>query len=119
VYHYTLKAVGKFKPIQEAAAEVALPDHLAQLPYLRQYYGHLSYCVRSIYESLVGWLDGDPVNLNPLHRRDLGREILEIAGSADRLPTQADKAQKAGRHQAVLELCELVLPTNRPTGPPE
>ena len=64
----------------------------------------------------MGWFDGDPVNLNPLHRRDLGREILEIAGSADRLLTQADKAQKAGRHQAVLELCELVLanePANR------
>ena len=39
VYNYTLKAVGKFKPIEEAAAEVALPDHLAQLPYLRQYFG--------------------------------------------------------------------------------
>jgi alkyl sulfatase BDS1-like metallo-beta-lactamase superfamily hydrolase len=61
------------------------------------------------YESLVGWFDGDPVNLNPLHRRDLGREILEIAGSADKILTQAAKAQKAGRHQAVLELCELVL----------
>jgi alkyl sulfatase BDS1-like metallo-beta-lactamase superfamily hydrolase len=65
----------------------------------------------------VGWFDGDPVNLNPLPRRDLGREILEIAGSADKILTQADKAQKAGRHQAVLELCEFVLanePENRP-----
>ena len=35
--------------------------------------------------------------------------INEIAGSADKILTQADKAQKAGRHQAVLELCELVL----------
>ena len=116
VYHYTLEAVQKFKPIQEAAAEVALPDHLAQLPYLKEYYGYLPYCVRSIYESLMGWFDGDPVNLNPLHRRDLGREILAIAGSADKLLTQADKAQKAGRHQAVLELCEFLLandPANR------
>jgi alkyl sulfatase BDS1-like metallo-beta-lactamase superfamily hydrolase len=116
VYHYTLKAVGKFKPIQEAAADVALPAHLAQLPYLRQHYGYLPYCVRSIYESLVGWFDGDPVNLNPLLRRDLGREILEIAGSADKILTQAAKAQKTGRHQAVLELCELILanePDNR------
>ncbi len=116
VYHYTLEAVAKFKPIQEAAAEVALPAHLAQLPYLRPYYGYPPYCVRSIYENLVGWFDGDPVNLNPLHRRDLGREILAIAGSADKILTQADKALKAGRHQAVLELCELVLanePANR------
>jgi alkyl sulfatase BDS1-like metallo-beta-lactamase superfamily hydrolase len=41
VYHYTLEAAGKFQPIQEAAAEVAPPSHLAQLPYLKQYYGYL------------------------------------------------------------------------------
>ena len=117
VYHYTLEAVAEIQthPGSRRRSRLAGPFGPITLPE-GPYYGYLPYCVRSIYESLVGWFDGDPVNLNPLHRRDLGREILAIAGSADKILTQADKAQKAGRHQAVLELCELVLandPANR------
>jgi alkyl sulfatase BDS1-like metallo-beta-lactamase superfamily hydrolase len=117
VYNLALTAVKEFKPVHEVAANAALPPHLADLPYLQQHYGFLPYCVRSIYGSLVGWFDGDPVNLNPLSKKNLGQEILELAGSADKILSQAEKAQKAGRHQAVLELCELVLandPGNRP-----
>jgi alkyl sulfatase BDS1-like metallo-beta-lactamase superfamily hydrolase len=112
VYNIALQAVREFKPVHEAAAAAALPPHLAELPYLQQHYGCLAYSVRSIYGNLVGWFDGDPVNLNPLSRKQLGREILEITGSGDRVLAQAEKAQKAGRHQAVLELCELVLATD-------
>ena len=117
VVNLAYRAVKEFKPIEEVAAAVALPPHLADLPYLQQHYGFLPYCVRSIYGSLVGWFDGDPVNLNPLSRKNLGQEILALAGSADKVLAQAGKAQKAGRHQAVLELCEMVLandPGNRP-----
>ena len=117
VYNLAHTAVKEFKPINEVATAAALPPHLADLPYLQQHYGFLPYCVRSIYGSLVGWFDGDPVNLNPLSKKNLGQEILELAGSADKVLAQAEKAQKAGRHQAVLELCEMVLandPGNRP-----
>ena len=113
VYNYTLEAVAQYKPVHEAAAQVALPPNLADLPYLKQYYGYLPYCVRAIYDSMVGWFDGNPVNLSPLSKRELGHEILELAGSADTVLAQAEKAQKAGRHQATLELCEMVL-TNDP-----
>ncbi|MEW6114820.1 MAG: alkyl/aryl-sulfatase, partial [Thermodesulfobacteriota bacterium] len=113
VYNYTLEAVAQYKPVHEAAAQVALPPKLADLPYLKQYYGCLPYCVRSIYDSIVGWFDGDPVNLSPLSKKELGHEILQLAGSAEKVLAQAEKAQKAGRHQATLELCEMVL-TNDP-----
>ncbi|MBM4308857.1 MAG: alkyl/aryl-sulfatase, partial [Deltaproteobacteria bacterium] len=72
-------------------------------------YGYIPYCVRSIYEAYVGWFDGNPVNLSPLTHKELGVEILAIAGSADKILAHAEKAQQAGRHQAVLELCEMVL----------
>ncbi|MBM4325193.1 MAG: hypothetical protein FJ115_16690 [Deltaproteobacteria bacterium] len=87
----------------------ALPPNLASLPYLKERYGYIPYCVRSIYEAYVGWFDGNPVNLSPLTHKELGVEILAIAGSADKILAHAEKAQQAGRHQAVLELCEMVL----------
>jgi alkyl sulfatase BDS1-like metallo-beta-lactamase superfamily hydrolase len=49
------------------------------------------------------------VNLSPLSRKALGLEILSIAGSADKILGQANQAQKEGRHQAAVELCEMVL----------
>ena len=109
VHDQTLKAVSEFLPPGEAIRMAALPPNLAGLPYLKERYGYIPYCVRSIYEAYVGWFDGNPVNLSPLTHKELGTEILAIAGSADKILAQAEKAQQAGRHQAALELCEMVL----------
>jgi alkyl sulfatase BDS1-like metallo-beta-lactamase superfamily hydrolase len=116
VHDQTLKAVSEFLPPEAAIRMAALPPNLANLPYLRQRYGYIPYCVRSIYEAYVGWFDGNPVNLSPLTHKELGVELLAIAGSADGILAQVEKAQKAGRLQAALELCEMVLendPGNR------
>ena len=116
VHNLALEAVHKFRPLEEAVAKASLPPHLAGLPYLREYYGHIPFCVRSIYQSYVGWFDGDPVNLRPLSRGELGAEVLKIAGSAEKILEYAAGAQKEGRHQTVLELCAMLLandPENR------
>lgn len=60
----------------------------------------------------MGWFDGDPVNLQPQSFKELGADIIEIAGSADNILKQAEKTQKQGRHQATLELCEMILANN-------
>jgi alkyl sulfatase BDS1-like metallo-beta-lactamase superfamily hydrolase len=116
VHDQTLKAVSEFMSVEAAIAAAALPPNLADLPYLKERYGHIPYCVRAIFNAYVGWFDGNPVNLSPLSAKGLGAEILSIAGSADGILAQAEKAQRGGRHQATLELCELVLandPDNR------
>ncbi|MBW2633334.1 MAG: alkyl/aryl-sulfatase [Deltaproteobacteria bacterium] len=109
VHNLAYSAVKKNMTIDQFLPQAKLPPELSKQPYLQEYYGNVKYCAQAIYESLVGWFDGDPVNLNPLTRKELGAEILALAGSADNILAQADKAQKAGRHQAVLELCEMVL----------
>ena len=116
VHKLALDAVQEFKPIDEVVANAALPPQLASLPYLEQSYGSVAYSVRSIYESYVGWFDGNPVNLSPFSRKALGAELLAVAGSAEKVLRRADLAQREGRHQVVLELCEMVLandPKNR------
>ena len=116
VHNLALEAVQKFKPLDEVVAQASLPPHLAQLPYLKEYYGYIPFCVRSIYQSYVGWFDGDPANLQPLSRKEFGADVLKLAGSIEKVLEYAAKAQKEGRHRAVLELCEMVLandPQNR------
>lgn len=109
VHEIAFKAVKKNLTLDQFLPKAKLPPELAQLPYLQEFYGNVRYSAQAIYESLVGWFDGDPINLAPLTRKELGAEILALAGSADKVLAQADHAQKAGRHQAVLELCEMVL----------
>jgi alkyl sulfatase BDS1-like metallo-beta-lactamase superfamily hydrolase len=116
VHDQTLKAISEFMPPEAAIRMAALPPNLASLPYLKERYGYIPYCVRSIYDAYVGWFDGNPVKLSPLTHKELGAEILAIAGSEDKILAHAEKVQQAGRHQAALELCEMVLendPGNR------
>jgi alkyl sulfatase BDS1-like metallo-beta-lactamase superfamily hydrolase len=114
VHNLALEAVQKFKPLDEVVAQASLPPHLAQLPYLKEYYGYIPFCVRSIYQSYVGWFDGDPANLQPLSRKEFGADVLKLAGSIEKVLEYAAKAQKEGRHRAVLELCEMVLANDPP-----
>ncbi|AFM27742.1 alkyl/aryl-sulfatase [Desulfomonile tiedjei] len=109
VHDLALGAVQNFEPIDEVVKEAVLPHHLARLPYLIQSYGHIPYCIRSIYNSYVGWFDGNPANLSPLSRKELGKEVITLAGSVKDVLQHLEKAQEEGRHQAVLELCEMVL----------
>jgi len=112
-HRLALEGIQQFKPIDDVVSRASLPPHLANLPYLKQYYGCIPFCVRSIYHSYVGWFDGDPVNLSPLSRKELGADLLELAGSVEKVLEYAETAQNEGRHQAVLELCEMIL-TNDP-----
>jgi alkyl sulfatase BDS1-like metallo-beta-lactamase superfamily hydrolase len=116
IWKYVTEGIVANKSVYELVANAALPPGLASQPYLQPYYGNIPYCVRAIYDNVMGWFDGDPVNLSPLSRKDLGAEILSLAGSVDAVLAQAEKAQKAGRHQSTLELCEMVLandPSNK------
>ena len=112
-HRLALEAIQQFKPIDEVVGQASLPPHLANLPYLKQHYGYIPFCVRSIYHSYVGWFDGDPINLSPLSRKELGADVLKLAGSVAKVLEHAETAQNEGRHQAVLELCEMIL-TNDP-----
>jgi alkyl sulfatase BDS1-like metallo-beta-lactamase superfamily hydrolase len=109
VHKIAFDAVRNFETLDVFLPKAKLPPELASLPYLKEFYGCVKYSAQAIYESIVGWFDGDPVNLNPITKKELGAEILALAGSSDKVLEQAEKAQKAGRHQATLELCEMVL----------
>jgi alkyl sulfatase BDS1-like metallo-beta-lactamase superfamily hydrolase len=46
VHDQTLKAISECMPPEAAIAAAALPPNLANLPYVKERYGHISYCVR-------------------------------------------------------------------------
>jgi alkyl sulfatase BDS1-like metallo-beta-lactamase superfamily hydrolase len=91
---------------------VALPPELRDLPYLQPLYGRVDWAVRGIYRSYVPWYDGHGSNLDPLPSQTWARELLALAGGADKVLTRAIAAQQNSEHQLAIQLCDLVLQAN-------
>ncbi len=112
VYQETLKGINQGQSIEELAQEVKLPPELAKLSYLQEYYGKVSWSVRGIYQGLTGWYDGHGTDLSPLPPSYRARELVALAGGADKLLARAIALQKVGEHQLVCELCDVVIAAN-------
>ncbi len=109
VYNATIEGINAGKTPDELVAEVRLPDDLAAHPLLREYYGNIAWSVRAIFSGLLGWFDGNPTNLNPLHPADRARRIADLAGGAEVLLRTAAEALAGGEAQWAAELCDLLL----------
>ena len=109
VYNATIEGINAGKTPDELVAEVRLPDDLAAHPLLREYYGNISWSVRAIFSGVLGWFDGNPTSLNPLHPADRARRIAGLAGGLEMLFSEAADALAGGEAQWAAELCDLLL----------
>jgi alkyl sulfatase BDS1-like metallo-beta-lactamase superfamily hydrolase len=112
VYDQTIACINAGKTVEQAVAEVKLPQNLAQYRYLHQYYGRVDWSVRGIYQGSIGWYDGSGVSLVPNPPSYKARELVKLAGGADKILNRAIELQKANEHQLAIELCELVIQAN-------
>ncbi|MGD7653399.1 MAG: MBL fold metallo-hydrolase, partial [Verrucomicrobiales bacterium] len=77
VYDQTVIGINAGKSPDQIAHEVRLPAHLADQPYLVEFYGSVPHAVRAIYAGLLGWFDGNPTTLNPKVR---ATKVARLAG---------------------------------------
>lgn len=108
VYNATIEGMNAGKTPDELVAEVRLPDDLAAHPLLREYYGNVSWSVRAIFSGVLGWFDGNPTSLNPLHPADRARRIAGLAGGPEVLLREAADALAGAEAQWTAELCDLL-----------
>jgi alkyl sulfatase BDS1-like metallo-beta-lactamase superfamily hydrolase len=112
VHDETVRCINEGKTVDEAVAEVTLPERLRDLPYLQEYYGRVSWSVRGIYHGYKGWYDGQGPGLNPLPPSYRAREVATLAGGVDKILARAIELQAKDEHQLCAELCDLVLAAN-------
>ncbi|MFI3270600.1 MAG: alkyl/aryl-sulfatase [Pseudomonadota bacterium] len=91
------------------AQSIELPSHYADKPYLTQFYGTIEGASRAIYSGLMGWFDGNPVNLNPLSHTSNARKMAQLAGGSDKLLESFNEAMEGGEYQWALVLAESLL----------
>ncbi len=104
VHDETIRLINKGLGPDEIAAVIALPPHLAQEPYLQEFYGRVEWAARSVFAGTLGWFSGDPADLLPVSAARQAVLMASIAGGADGLAAEAEQALLRDEADWALEL---------------
>ena len=109
VHDQGIRAMNQGLTPDEMAESVKLPEHLASLPYLKEFYGKASWSLRSLFSGNLGWFSGDSADLQPLSKKARAKMMADLAGGFDKLLAHARKKLEEGNAQAALELSGHLL----------
>jgi alkyl sulfatase BDS1-like metallo-beta-lactamase superfamily hydrolase len=79
------------------------------------YYGSLVHNVKCVYQRYLSWYDGNPAHLHPHPPVEAGRRYVDLAGGADALLANAQRAFDDGDYRWVTEVVNHLVfadPTN-------
>ena len=109
VHDQTIREINRGLLPDEIAEKVKLPGHLAEKPYLREYYGMVVWSVRNVINGYLGWFSGNTTELNSLPPKEKARRFAELAGGKAELLDKTRKSFKEKDHQWVLTLCDQLI----------
>lgn len=84
--------------VDQIVAQTALPQALADKPWLEPMYGRLDWCIRAYAAGTVGWFDGHPSNIGRLAPAEEARRMVQLAGgqqAVERAVRESDDPQWA------------------------
>jgi alkyl sulfatase BDS1-like metallo-beta-lactamase superfamily hydrolase len=114
VHDQTIRNMNKGLTPDELVEVVSkLPAHLANHPWLGEFYGTVKHSVREIYVGYLGWFEGDPAFLDPLPRAERAAHYVEQMGGRDAILTAAQKAFDKNDLQWTAELLTYVIRVNK------
>lgn len=96
----TLALMNEGARLSDVLANVRVPSHLLERPYLQPFYDEPEFIVRNIWRRYGGWWDGNPAHLLPATDRRLASELADLAGGATTLATRAEACIEEGSDEA-------------------
>ena len=109
VHDQTIRYMNKGYTPDELVEVVALPPHLAEHPWLGEYYGTVKHAVRQIYVGYLGWFQADPWALDPLPRMERANRYVELMGGRDAVIKAAREAVDDGEYTWAAEILTNVI----------
>jgi alkyl sulfatase BDS1-like metallo-beta-lactamase superfamily hydrolase len=109
VLDQTIQGMRQGERPDELVQHVKLPLHLAENPYLQEFYGGVEWTVRGIYADRAGWFDGNATKLFPLPEKDRAARLVGLIGGSDQVLARGREALAAGEFAWVAELADYVL----------
>ncbi|WP_459481600.1 alkyl sulfatase dimerization domain-containing protein [Clostridium saccharoperbutylacetonicum] len=113
VLEETLKGMNKGLTADELASIIKLPENLASLPYLGEFYGTVAWSVRSIFNGYIGWFDGNPTNLNKLPPKEQAIKMIDLIGGIEKVLAEIKKSLENREVQWAIELCDLLIAADK------
>ncbi len=105
VHGETLRGINAGKDIIDLVRSVRLPDSL----YVGQGYGKVSWAVRTLWESYIGWFrQQSTTELYPVSHREAYRDLVDLAGREPALARLRERLRDR-RWVHALHLCEALL----------
>lgn len=109
MHDQTLNLINKGYTPVEIAEMIKLPPEIDKQWYFRGYYGTLNHNAKAIYQRYMGWYDGNPANLYALPPVEAARHYVELAGGADKMIDNAQKAFDKGDYRWTAEVLKHVV----------
>ena len=109
IFEQTLTGMNKGLTMDELVETVKLPDHLANSPYLQEFYGCIAWSVRAIFTGYLGWFDGNPTNMFTLSPRGEAAEMVALVGGAATLLQHAEDALSSDKLQWAMQLVDRLI----------
>lgn len=95
----TLRLANHGETMHEIAAEIGAPKFAREDFSVRDYYGTINHNAKATYQRYFGWWDGVPANLNPHPPEENAKRYVDLAGGADNMIADAEKAFDEGDYR--------------------
>jgi alkyl sulfatase BDS1-like metallo-beta-lactamase superfamily hydrolase len=109
VHDQTIRGINQGLTPDELVEVVKLPPHLAEHPFLQEFYGMVEWSVRSVFSGYLGWFDGDAATLEPVNPDERAAGIASLAGGVKALQRAAREALDAKRYEWAAELATHLI----------
>jgi len=105
VHDKTVLGMNQGKDVHTLMTEISLPSDLD----IGEGYGRISWSVRGIYESYMGWFDGNPTSMFSTPVDDAYPQLVELAGGAEAVATLAETQIESGDYELALHSADIAL----------
>ncbi len=112
VHDQTIRGINQGLTPDELVEVVKLPPHLADHPFLQEYYGKVEWSVRGIFNGYLGWFDGDAARLEPANPDERAAGMASLAGGAEGLQRAAREALEKEQYEWAAELATHLMQLN-------
>ena len=109
VHDQTIRYTNQGYTPEQLVDLVELPPHLADHPWLNEFYGTVKHAVRNIYGGYLGWFQGDPWALEPLPYLERAQRYVDMMGGRDAVVTAARDALDDGEFTWAAEILTNVI----------
>ena len=109
VHDQTVRWINAGLTPDEITQRLQLPPHLAESPWLAEFYGTVEWSSKSVFAGNLGWFDGNPASLRPLPPQTQARKLAELAGGEAALAQALTGAAEQQDWQWALQLSDALL----------